>query len=79
MSTCWLSMLASSRRGAALRLCARDGFDREALERFSALAEEARAATVSCLAGAIATVETNEAGRRFRKRIARERHDEEQS
>ena len=61
---------------AALR---RDGFDREALERFSALAKEARAATVSYLAGAIATVETNEAGHRFRKRIARERHDDEQS
>ena len=59
---------------AALR---RDGFDREALERFSALAEEARAATVSYLAGAIETVETNEAGRRFRKRIARERHEEQ--
>src|ERR1022692_3793073 len=61
---------------AALR---RDGFDREALERFIALAEEARAATVSYLAGAIGTVETNEAGRRFRKRIARERHDDEPS
>src|ERR1022692_1043199 len=59
----------SRRSLAALR---REGFDREALERFSALAEEARAATASYLAGAIATVETNEAGRRFRKRIARE-------
>ena len=76
MSTCWLSMPASSRRGLVLQL-RRDGFDREALERFSALAEEARAATASYLAGAIATVETSEAGRRFRKRIARERHDEQ--
>ena len=46
------------------------------LARFSALSKEARAATNSFLVAAIETVETNEAGRRFSKRLAQERSDE---
>ena len=47
------------------------------LARFSALSKETRAATNSYLAGVIETVETEQAGRRFRKRLAQQRSDEQ--
>ncbi len=51
-------------------------FDRSELRRFRALSQEARAATNSYLAAAVESVETDEAGRLFRKRLAREKRDE---
>jgi len=54
-------------------------FHRGELARFRALSRETRAATNSFLAGAIESSETNEAGRRFRKRRAQERSDEQGS
>ena len=47
------------------------------LARFSALSKESRAATNSYLLGAMEIAETNEAGRRFSKRLAQQRSDEE--
>ena len=47
------------------------------LARFSALSKESRAATSSYLVGAMEIAETTEAGRRFSKRLARERSDEQ--
>src|SRR4051812_9580730 len=47
------------------------------LARFSALSKESRAATNSYLVGAMEIAETNEAGRRFSKRLAQQRSDEE--
>jgi hypothetical protein len=55
---------------AALRK--NDAFLAKELDRFSALAKEARAATNSYLIGAIERAETDEAGRRFGKRRNRE-------
>jgi hypothetical protein len=52
-------------------------FQADELDRFSALSKEARAATNSYLVTAIETVETHEAGRRFSKRLAQERSDEQ--
>ena len=52
-------------------------FHRGTLERFAALSKETRAATNSYLAGVIETGETEDAGRRFRKRKAQERVDEQ--
>jgi hypothetical protein len=46
------------------------------VERLGAWLEEARAATASYLTGAIEEAETNEAGRLFRNRLARERREE---
>ena len=46
------------------------------LRRLGAWLEEARAATASYLTGAIEEAETNEAGRLFRLRRARERKEE---
>ena len=46
------------------------------IERLGAWLEEARAATASYLAGAIEEAETNEAGRLFRRRRAREQAEE---
>jgi hypothetical protein len=46
------------------------------VERLSAWLEEARAATASYLTSAIEEAETNEAGRLFKNRIARERQEE---
>jgi hypothetical protein len=46
------------------------------VERLGAWLEEARAATASYLTGAIEEAETNEAGRLFKHRIARERKEE---
>ena len=51
-------------------------FDQEQLNRYGALAREARAAANSYLTGALETVETEDAGRRFRRRLRRERQDE---
>jgi len=47
------------------------------LARFSALSKESRAATNSYLVATMETAETNEAGRRFSKRLATERSDEQ--
>ena len=46
------------------------------VERLGAWLEEARAATASYLTSAMEEAETNEAGRLFRNRIARERNEE---
>ena len=51
-------------------------FDRAELQRFSALSAEARAAIASYFAGVMETAETDEAGRLFRLRRARERAEE---
>jgi hypothetical protein len=51
-------------------------FDRAALKQFSERAEEVRASMNSYLTGVIESAETAEAGRRFRKRKARERAEE---
>ena len=47
------------------------------LARFSNLWKETRAATNSYIVGMIEIAETEEAGRRFRKRLAQERSDEQ--
>ena len=47
------------------------------LARFSALSKESRAATNSYLVATMETAETTEAGRRFSKRLAQERSDEQ--
>ena len=60
--------LAALRRHAA--------FDREELSRFRALAQEARSSANSYLTGVFETVETEEAGRHFARRLRRERKDE---
>jgi hypothetical protein len=60
---------------AALRKHA--AFHSGELARFSALSKETRAATNSYLVGAMEVAETNEAGRRFSKRLATERSDEQ--
>ena len=52
-------------------------FQRRQLAGLRALSKETRAVTNSCLASAIETAETEEAGRRFQKRKAQERSDEE--
>jgi len=52
------------------------GFERSAIERFREQAEEDRAAAMSYIAEVIQTEETDEAGRRFRKRLARERKEQ---
>jgi hypothetical protein len=57
-------------------LRAHAAFDCDQLNRFRALAREARASTNSYLTGALETVETDDAGRRFRRRLRRERKDE---
>jgi hypothetical protein len=51
-------------------------FGRRELRRFTALSEEARAATTSFLVSAMEAAETDEAGRLFRIRLARERREE---
>ena len=52
-------------------------FPRGELDRFSALSKENRAATNSFLLSAMETAETEEAGQRFCKRLAKERADEQ--
>jgi len=52
------------------------GFHRSMLQRLAALSQETRAATNSYLANVIQTAETEEAGRKFRKRKAQEKADE---
>jgi len=61
---------------AALRK--NDAFLARELDRFGALAKEARAATNSYLIGVIEQAETDEAGRRFGKRRDREQKEESQ-
>jgi len=51
-------------------------FHRGELDRFSALSKENKAATNSYLLGAMETAETEQAGQRFHKRLARERSEE---
>lgn len=51
-------------------------FHRSELDRFSALSKENRAATNSYLLGIMEAAETEEAGRRFHKRLAKERSEE---
>ena len=52
-------------------------FHRNELARFSALSKEIKAATNSYLLSAMETAETDKAGRRFSKRLAQERSDEQ--
>ncbi len=52
------------------------GFHSAELARFRARSLEAQAATNSYLASVIETTETDQAGHRFRKRLAAERKDE---
>jgi len=52
-------------------------FHRNELARFSALSKEIKAATNSYLLSAMETAETDKAGRRFSKRFAQERSDEQ--
>jgi hypothetical protein len=51
-------------------------FNHDQLNLFRALAREARASTNSYLTGALETVETEDAGEWFRRRLRRERKDE---
>jgi hypothetical protein len=51
-------------------------FQAREVDRLSTLLDEARAATASYLTGAVEEAETNEAGRLFKNRIARERKEE---
>jgi hypothetical protein len=51
-------------------------FQRSELARFSALSKETKSATNSYLLGTMEAAETDEAGRRFHKRLAKERSDE---
>jgi uncharacterized membrane protein YgaE (UPF0421/DUF939 family) len=62
---------------AALRK--HDSFHRRELDHFSALSKEARAATNSYLTGVLEQIETDEAGRRFGRRRAREQQEESES
>jgi len=48
---------------------------KDELNLFSAFSKEAQAATNSCLLAAMEIAETKEAGRRFGKRLAKERSD----
>jgi len=56
-----------------------DVFHAGELARFSALSKESRAATNSYLVGTLETAETTEAGRRFSKRLAQQRLDEQEN
>ena len=51
-------------------------FEKSAIEGFGQQAEENRAAAMSYIAEVIQTEETDEAGRRFGKRVARERKEQ---
>jgi hypothetical protein len=51
-------------------------FDAGEVDRFRDLVQEARTATNSYLAGVIERAETEQAGRRFRDRLRRERAEE---
>jgi hypothetical protein len=51
-------------------------FDRAELAHLSSLSEEARAASNSCLASFIETLETEHAGKLYRRRLDRERKQE---
>ena len=51
-------------------------FRRREIDRFRSMAHEVRAATCSYLAEMIGIAETDQAGRQFAKRLARERKDD---
>ncbi len=53
-----------------------DSFHGRELRRYTALAKEARAATNCYLTGVLERSETDEAGRRFAKRLDREQKEE---
>ena len=53
------------------------GFRRREVDWFLNLSEEARAATNSYIASVVELAETDQAGRRFRKRLAQEQKDEQ--
>ena len=59
-----------------IALRAHAAFDRNQLKLFRALAKEARASTNSYLTGALESVETEDAGKRFRRRVQRERKED---
>jgi hypothetical protein len=59
-------------RRALQNLAQHGAFHTGEVERLGAWLEEARAATASYLTGAIEEAETSEAGRLFRRRLARE-------
>jgi hypothetical protein len=63
-------------RRALAALAQRRGFERGEIARFGGMADEARAAIASYLTGVIEAAETEEAGRLFSRRLARERKDE---
>jgi hypothetical protein len=63
-------------RHALQRLAQNPSFHAGEVARLTAWLEEARAATASYLTGAIEEAETNEAGRLFRRRRAREQREE---
>lgn len=52
------------------------GLDRSELQRFSDEAKRIRAAAMSHMASVIEAAETDEAGQRFRKNVARERKEQ---
>lgn len=53
-----------------------ESFHGQELDRYTALAKETRAATNSYLIGVLERAETDEAGRRFGKRLDREQREE---
>jgi hypothetical protein len=59
-----------------IALRAHTAFNRNQLKLFRALAKEVRASTNSYLTGALESVETADAGKRFRRRVRRERKDD---
>ena len=63
-------------RRALHSLAQQPTFRTREVQRLGDWLEEARAATASYLTGAIEEAETNEAGRLFKNRIARERKEE---
>lgn len=63
-------------RRALSELAQTHGFEHREIVRFDRLAEEVRAAIASYLTGSLEAAETEQAGRLFKRRIARERKDE---
>ena len=63
-------------RRALASLAQQPTFQAREVERLGTWLEEARAATASYLTGAIEDAETNEAGRLFKNRLARERKEQ---
>jgi len=74
----WMINLSFDRVVQSLdRLRRQPGFRRREVDRFRNLSEEARAATNSYIASVVEVAETDQAGRRYRKRLAQERKDEQ--